>query len=846
MEFHPYLDRQLAVLAASGAALPEGPAWTAFLAGINEQIVGGQVPPAQRQVAHDQDLARYKSLVDHLRETVFQIDREGAWSFLNPAWEAMTGFTVAESLGTPFLDHMHPVDKERYLSMLTYAMDAAEDTVRGEFRFRTRSGQYLWVEMYTRITLGAEGLVTGVSGTMNDITERKRSQAALSALTSRLRALIENMQGAILVETADRHISLINEGFCQMFAVPVAPQLLADSEAMELLDLVLPQFQEPEAILELQTALLARREVLIGAELALTDGRVLSMDFVPIEVGEEFNGHFWQFHDITERRQSEEKLARAALDLEMKNWELSHARDEAVRMGGLKSEFLANMSHEIRTPMNGIIGMTELLVNTSLTDEQRDYASTIRASAATLLRLINDILDFSKIEAGKLELERIQFDLHGLLDDLLAILGVKAHDRGVELATWVSREAPTLLMGDPIRLRQVLSNLTDNAIKFTKAGTVAIRVFLERREEGAVTLRFEVEDTGAGMREDVAAKLFQSFYQGDSSTTRKYGGTGLGLAICKRIAELMDGAIGVRSTLGQGSVFWFTARFQVQEEQAFWLPETRPRFFLTGLPATTGAFLDAQLREWAFESELLEPGPEALARLGSAHPPSGSGTFLIFPGTGTLPASLLQFLQEIRRNPALASLRLVRTHSLYEKEGVPQVTGLPITEFLPLPMRRTHLKTLLEGHRGTLPAPAAPEPLPASPAALAGARLLLVEDNLVNQRVALAVLRKLGLTPELAVNGLEALEAAKARTFDLILMDCQMPEMDGFEATRRIREQEGGTRHVPILAMTANAMSGDRERCLEAGMDDYLAKPIAILDLKEALMHWLPPAVPTP
>jgi CheY-like chemotaxis protein/anti-sigma regulatory factor (Ser/Thr protein kinase) len=430
------------------------------------------------------------------------------------------------------------------------------------------------------------------------------------------------------------------------------------------------------------------------------------------------------------------------------------------------------------------------------------------------------------------------------LDDLLAILGVKAHDRGVELATWVSREAPTLLMGDPIRLRQVLSNLTDNAIKFTKAGTVSIRVFLERREDSAVTLRFEVEDTGAGMREEVAAKLFQSFYQGDSSTTRKYGGTGLGLAICKRIAELMDGAIGVRSTLGQGSVFWFTARFQVQEQRPFWRPETRPRFFLAGLPATTAAFLDAQLREWGFQSECLEPDAEALARLRSAGP-AGNSVFLIFPGHGSLPADLLRLLLDVRRDPALAPLRLVRTQSLYEKEEVPQITGLPITEFLPLPMRRTHLKTLLEGHLGTLPAPAVPE-LPASPAALAGLRILLVEDNLVNQRVALAVLRKLGLTPELAVNGLEACAAAAERTFDLILMDCQMPEMDGFEATRRIRAQEGGARHVPILAMTANAMSGDRERCLEAGMDDYLAKPIAILDLKEALMRWLPPAVTTP
>ncbi len=842
MEYHPHLAQQLAALADSGAALPEGPAWAGFLAGLN-----GLLAKALDPVAPDQDLARYKSLVDHLKEAVFQIDRDGAWAFLNPAWEAMTGFPVTESLGTPFLDHMHPVDQARYLNLLTSAMDAAEDTVRGEFRFRAKAGHYFWVEMYTRITLGSEGVVTGVSGTMTDITERKRSQAALGALNSRLRALIENMQGAILVETADRRISLLNEPFCRMFEVPVPPQLLAGSEALELLELIQPQFQEPETFLSLQAALLARREGVTGVELGLADGRILSMDFVPIEAGEEFNGHFWQFHDITERRQSEEKLARAALDLEMKNWELSHARDEAVRMGGLKSEFLANMSHEIRTPMNGIIGMTELLVNTSLSDEQRDYASTIRASAATLLRLINDILDFSKIEAGKLELERIQFDLHGLLDDLLAILGVKAHDRGIELATWVSREAPTLLMGDPIRLRQVLSNLADNAIKFTRAGSVLIRVRLEGRQGSAVTLRFEVEDTGAGMREEVAAKLFQSFYQGDSSTTRKYGGTGLGLAICKRIAELMDGAIGVSSTQGQGSLFWFTARFQAQEEQAFWLPETRPRFFLAGLPAASGGFMDAQLREWGFESESLEPGGPALERLRAACGAPGQEAFLLFNGAaGSAPADLPGFVQAVRADPALAGLRLVRAHSPYDKDGGSQPTGLPITEFLPLPMRRAHLRTLLEGHRGTLPAPVAPGPLPIAPPALSGMRILLAEDNLVNQRVAQAVLKKLGLRAELAVNGVEACAAAAARTFDLILMDCQMPEMDGFEATRQIRQREGGGRRVPILAMTANAMAGDRERCLESGMDDYLAKPITILDLKEALMRWLPPPVPAP
>jgi PAS domain S-box-containing protein len=836
MDLHPILAHQLAALAGAGTE-PGGPAWAAFLREINGALVEDRDGPAASE------LARYRTLVDHLKEAVFQIDRDGAWSFLNPAWETMTGFTVAESIGTPFLDTMHPVDKGRYLSMLTTAMGSAEDTVRGEFRFRTREGLFLWVEMYTRITVDAEGVVTGVSGTMNDITERKRSQAALNSVNSRLRALIENMPGAILVETDQRRIALINEPFCLMFQVPVPAHLLVESEALELIDMIGPCFRDPEAFLVLQQDLLAGGAVASGNEIAMADGRVLAMDFVPIESALESFGHFWLFHDITERKQAEQKLARAALDLEMKNWELSQARDEAVRMGGLKSEFLANMSHEIRTPMNGIIGMTELLASTTLTDEQRDYASTIRASAATLLRLINDILDFSKIEAGKLELERIQFDLHGLLDDLLAILGVKAHDRGIDLAAWVSRDAPTLLLGDPIRLRQVLSNLTDNAIKFTRTGSVLIRVRLERQEEAAVLLRFEVQDTGIGMSPEVAAKLFQSFFQGDLSTTRQYGGTGLGLAICKRIAELMDGAIGVRSALGEGSTFWFTARFPVhQAAQPAWQPGFRPRFFIAALPGESGTFLDAQLREWGFPSTLVQPGAEALDRLRAAHA-EGGPSFLVFGGAGGSAPELLAFVRAAAEDAALAGLRLVRAHSLYDQEEVRRTPEFQATEFLPLPVRKAHLKALVEGGRASLAAPVAPGPLPQVAADPSAFRILLAEDNLVNQRVAVAVLRKLGLRADLAGNGAEACAAAETRDYDLILMDCQMPEMDGYQATRRIREREPANRRVPILAMTANAMAGDRERCLESGMDDYLAKPIAILDLKEALQRWLPQAV---
>jgi len=836
MDLHPTLDKLLADLQASGSPLPGGQAWDHFLGEVDARLRSG--------LSEGTELARYQSLVNHLREVLFQIDREGCWSFLNPAWRTLTGFAVEESLGQPFLGHMHPLDKGRYLNMLTYAMETGNDTVKGEFQFRTREGQYFWAEMYTRITLDAEGQVIGVSGTMNDITERKRSQAALATLTSRLSALIENMQSAILVETEKREIALLNEPFCRMFDIPVAPHMLTGSEAPELMEMALPAFQYPADFLEIQSSLLAERKVSTGLEVPLADGRVLSMDFIPISAaaGDLF-GHFWLFHDITERKRSEAQLAQAALDLEMKNWELSQARDAAVQLAGLKSEFLANMSHEIRTPMNGIIGMTELLLNTTLSGEQMDYATTIRTSAGTLLRLINDILDFSKIEAGKMELERIGFDLQGLLDDLLAILGFKAHAKGVELATWVQGAVPTRLMGDPIRLRQVLSNLTDNALKFTAEGSVTIRVLLEAKEEGSVVLRFQIRDTGIGLSKDVAGRLFQSFYQGDSSTTRKYGGTGLGLVICKRIAELMGGEIGVDSVQGEGSVFWFTARFALQEgSQDPGLRGADFRFCLAGLPPATEGILDGQLREWGFASRRIPAGPGGLAALREEAGTAPERCLLIFGAEGGIGEAMMAFLHEARQDPALAGLRLVMAHSLYEQDEARKPTSLPVTEFLPLPMRKTHLKALLDRNLDVLEPPAVAQAAPPAEGAVSSARLLLTEDNAVNQKVAVAILRKLGFTAEVASNGLEALERVKAGTYDLVFMDCQMPEMDGFQATRAIREWEAGRRRTPILAMTANAMQGDRERCLEAGMDDYIPKPITIVDLKAALGRWLSPA----
>jgi len=830
---NPLLTKHLAQLEAAGVALPQGAAWEGFLKAVDLAVKA--TPEGSIQELH-----RYQSLIAHLKEVVFQIDREGRWSFLNRAWTELTGLDLDQSLGQPFLGFMHPQDKIRYLNVLTYAMETDQDTLQGEFRIGTKDGDYRWVEMSNRITVDDQGAVIGVSGTLTDITERKHSETALATINSRLRALIENMQAGILVETEDRQIALINETFCRLFEIPVPAHLLVDSEASELLELCVAQMKDADAARRRVFQARASAVATLGEEVTMNDGRVIAVDFVPIAGANGFYGHFWQIHDITERKLAEEQVAQFSMDLEMKNWQLEEARDEAVRLAGLKSEFLANMSHEIRTPMNGIIGMSDLLMSTAMSEEQTDYARTIRSSAGTLLHLINDILDFSKIEAGKLELERIPFDLQELLDDLLAVLGVKAHGKGLELVTLVSGDTPTRLLGDPVRLRQVLTNLTDNALKFTAQGAVTIRVSTQAQDGDLATLRVEVRDTGIGMREEVSSRLFQSFFQGDTSTTRNYGGTGLGLAISKHLAELMGGEIGVTSIPGIGSTFWFTVRLHLQPEAgATWRPDRPCRFFLVGLPSTTGEVLEAQLQAWGLETEQLLSLDQALQRIRGM---SGLDAILLYHPSSPLAQDVLTALGNTVPNPAL---RLVVARSMYEREPHDPSAPGPVPESLPLPLRKSHLRALLDRRSAFLPMPepaipaptrlstlAAPEPLPL--------RLLLAEDNLVNQHVAQAILRKLGLKADLAINGKDAVEAVLAHDYDLVLMDCQMPEMDGFQATRQIREQESLTRRVPILAMTANAMQGDRERCLECGMDDYLAKPVTLDGLKNALHRWLP------
>jgi two-component system sensor histidine kinase/response regulator len=809
--------------------------------GVNQDITERKraeeaLQVSERQLAQAMDMARLAH---------WEFDTASGMFIFNDRFYALYGTTAEREGGyqmspeTYAREFLLPEDAHLVVDAATMSrgMTGENPAQATEHCVRRRDGELRHIAVRVSVLKDAEGRTIKVRGVNQDITERKQAEEALHKSERRYRLLFERNLAGVYRTTWDGEFLDCNEAFAR---------ILGYESREELLGLKAWSVYLSPADRERCLALLQERGAVTNFEECLR-----RKDGSPVWVLENESL-------IEDEDGGPPVLEGTIIDITERKWaegELKQAKEVAEAASRAKGEFLANMSHEIRTPMNGIIGMTELALDTELTPEQREYLVMVKDSADNLLTLINDILDFSKIEAGKLGLDLVEFNLHDTIGNTMKTLAPRASGKGLELVYQTPPSLPRHLVGDPGRLRQILVNLVGNAIKFTEHGEVALHVETQAQTEDGVELHFAVADTGIGIPREKQALIFEAFAQADASMTRKYGGTGLGLAITSQLVRMMSGRLWVESEPGQGSTFHFTAHFGLAKAPT--KPHVlAPAISLRDMPvlvvddnATNRRILEAMLTHWMMQPSLADGGWAGLAAMERAKE-SGRPFPLVLIDAQMPDMDGFTLAERIKERPGLAGATIMMLTSAGQRGDAARCRKLGIAVYLIKPIRQSELLEAIllalgrPSRRGERPAVVTRHSLREARRKL---RVLVAEDNLVNQELAVRLLEKHGHTVAVARNGretLEALEKATAGGFDVVLMDVQMPEMNGFEATAAIRQKEKATsRHLPIIAMTAHALKGDRERCLAAGMDDYIAKPIEAREFLAAVEGALLPGV---
>jgi PAS domain S-box-containing protein len=834
---------------------------------------------------------RWRFALEGAGDGVWDWDLETGRVFYSQRWKSTLGYEES-ALGEgieEWQSRIHPEDRQKVLAELDRHLAGTSPIYESEHRILCRDGRWKWILDRAKVVRrGAGGEPLRVIGTHTDVDARRRSVEAVIQRDRLLRGLLE-MSKALLSESdlergvakalselaiavnADRSYFFENGADAAGAAVAtqklewlrdgIASQADAGGSMTIPYEAIGPWFQQ---------TLRAGRPVHGLAddfpdtfrEMLESQG-ILSLAIVPIQIDGEFHGFVGLDDCSASREWSDAELdllrtagssigmairrARSRRQLEELTRKAQELAEQAQEASAAKSQFLANMSHEIRTPMNGVLGMIGLLLDTKLDGEQRQWAELVQRSAENLLGIINDILDFSKIEAGKMDIEEIDFDLHSSMEETVGMFTARAQEKDLELTCRIDPDVPTWVRGDPGRIRQIVLNLAGNSLKFTEKGEVAIRVQKVSADPTGALLRVSVRDTGIGVPPDRQDKLFAAFTQVDGSTTRKYGGTGLGLAICRQLAGLMGGETGLESVFGDGSTFWFTVHVGV-------IPTPQPaahgdldgvRVLVVDDNETNRILMTTLLRSWGAEPQEAADGYQALERLDEADRADApiQVAILDFQMPGMDGEELGRRIQEGRHS----DIPLVMMSSLVRRGDAQRMQELGFSAYLAKPVRQKLVRECLELVLGRIAHPSTVDveaPIITAHTAIESdrrkLRILLAEDNQVNQKVALGMLRKFGQVADVVGNGELALEALRTKPYDILLLDCQMPVLDGFETVRALRKEDSGVLdpRIPVVALTANAMKGDRELCLEAGMDDYLAKPLVAADLREALRKW--------